>query len=301
MSNSFVNNFVDEFNTNLELLSQQEGSRFRESVMVDHHMGEGAAAVDQIQSVVGERRTTRHAPKPVIETIHDRRWVYPTDFDWGDIVDNQDKLRTHIAPEGKYTQNGLAAIHRNMDDEIVDAMFADARTGVRGATTTAFPSTQEIAVGTGSSGDTGLNTDKLLAAREKIMAANVDLLNPNNKLYCGISAQFEHQLLEQIKVGNNDYNTNIFSRDGSGHLADWFGITFVLTERLATNGDGDFRIPFWAKSGMHLGVWKDVFGNIERRLDLTREPLHVTTGGTFGATRLEEVKVVEIICDPTAN
>lgn len=300
MSNSIVNNFVDKFRDSLVLLSQQRGSRFRGSVMEAQHFGESASAVDQLAEAVAEIRTTRHAPKPIIETIHSRRWVDPVDYQWGDIIDTEDKLRLLIAPEGGYTKTGLNTINRGMDDEIVAAFFAASKTGVRGADTVSFPSANQIAVNVGAAGDTGLNTAKLLAGRETIMAGNVDLNDPDNQLYCAINALQEHALLEQIKVGNADYNTNIFQRDSSGHLSQWFGIKFILTERLAVDSNSDQRLPMWAKSGMHLGIWQDVFGDISIREDLARNPHHVSTYGTFGATRLEEAKVVELICDPSA-
>lgn len=300
MSNFIVENFIDEFNDNLVLKSQQRGARFRGAVMEDTHVGESASAVDQLVEATAQIRTTRHGSKPIIETVHERRWVTPTDYEWGDVIDNEDKLRLLIQPEGKYTQTGLNAINRGMDDEIVNAFFATSKTGVRGNGTTAFDSAQVVAVDVGAAADTQLNTDKLLAAREKIMAGNVDLNDPRNQLYCAINALQEHSLLEQIKVGNADYNTNIFGRDSSGHLSHWFGIKFILTERLSVDGNADQEIPFWTKSGMHLGIWKDVFGDISVRNDLSRNPHHVSTYGTFGATRLEEAKVVKILCHPAA-
>ena len=296
MSNDIVNNYIDEFNDNLVLKLQQLNSRFRGTMTESTHEGEGASVVDQISSVTSERRTTRHGPKPVIETPHDRRWVYPTDFDWGDIVDNEDKLRTRIRPEGAYTKNGIAAIARDLDDEVIGAFFGTAKTGVRGGTSTTH--SNQVAVGVGSSADTGLNTKKLLSARELIIGAEVDIEDPDNQLWCAISAKYERQLLEQIKVASGDYNKPVFGEDGKT-LRHWFGINFVMTERLDTDTNSDYRVPFWAASGMHIGIWDDIKGNIVQRNDLKRDPFHVTTSGTFGATRIEEARVVEIICDPT--
>ena len=302
MSNFVVNNFVDEFNDNLMLLSQQKNARFRGAVMEDTHVGESASVVDQLSEATAQIRTTRHGSKPIIETVHSRRWVDPVDYDWGDAIDNEDKLRLKIQLEGGYTRVGLAAINRAMDDAVLDSFFVASKTGVRGADTTALPATQVVAVDVGSSGDTQLNTDKLLFAREKLLAADVDIEDPNDQIYCAINALQEHALLEQIKVGNADYNTPIFASDETGRrrLSEWFGIKFIMTQRLNTDSSSDEEVPFWSKSGMHLGIWKDVFGDISQRLDLNRNPFHVTTGGTFGATRTEEAKVVKILCDPSA-
>jgi hypothetical protein len=56
----------------------------------------------------------------------------------------------------------------------------------------------------------------------------------------------------------------------------------------------------FAKSGMHLGIWEDIYGDLAQQNDRARKPWAVTSYGTFGATRCEESKVVRIICNETA-
>jgi hypothetical protein len=47
---------------------------------------------------------------------------------------------------------------------------------------------------------------------------------------------------------------------------------------------------------MHLGIWQDVKGDISERKDLNLNPMHISVNATFGATRIEEAKVMEIKC-----
>jgi hypothetical protein len=48
---------------------------------------------------------------------------------------------------------------------------------------------------------------------------------------------------------------------------------------------------------MHLGVWNDVETSIDRRPD-KRNAVQVYCTETVGATRIEEKRVVQIVCGP---
>lgn len=291
---------ITKFNDNLQLLSQQMGSRFRGTTMESSEIGEGVRVVDQIDQVVAVERVSRDEDALNIKPGHDGRWIRPKDFHWGTIVDNIDKLRFRISPEGMYTTNATHAMNRALDDTVITALLGDALTGRDGTTTTAFDTAnQQVAATVGAATDTGMNTDKLLEGREIIMAAEVDLDDPNNQLYCAISARQEHELLDQVKVVNTDFQERAVLAGDGRKLRSWFGILFVVTERLETEttGNNDRRCPMWVRSGMHLGVWQDIRGDIRRRNDKSGAPFQVETIGTFNSTRTEEVKVVEILCD----
>jgi hypothetical protein len=293
---SILNSYIESYQDNLQLLSQQRQSKFRNAVMVQSAKGEGAAPVDQVAEAQAVDINTRNQTKPLVPTTHDRRWVYPISKGWGDICDEIDKLKINIELTGAYTQTGIAAINREIDDEVIRGFFADANTGRSGGTTTSFPAGNVVAVGEGASAATGMNVDKLLAARELIMANDVDIDDPMNQLYCAISPAQERDLLEQVKVTNTDYQDNaILSGNGKG-LNRWFGINFIISTRLDADGNSYRRNPFWCKGGMNLSFWTDVTANIKQRDDLHRDPYHVEVYSTFGATRIEEDKVIEIKC-----
>jgi len=297
MSDSTIlRSFVETYQDHLVLKAQQMGSRFRAAVMSDAQHGEGASPVDQVSPADAIDIDTRYQVKPLVETVHDRRWEYPISKGWGDIVDEIDKLKINIELEGKYTQTGVSAINRAMDDEVISKFFATALTGRAGGTSTVFPAGNVIAVTEGASAATGMNTDKLLAARESILGNDVDIDDPMNALYCAISASQERDLLEEVKVVNADYqDTAVLSGNGTS-LKRWFGINFILSERLDIDGDSYRRNPFWCKSGMHLGIWRDITGDISERKDLNLNPHHISVNASFGATRCEEEKVYEIKC-----
>ncbi|MCB2012421.1 MAG: hypothetical protein KDF64_17850, partial [Geminicoccaceae bacterium] len=72
------------------------------------YSGKAAKAVEQVGPVTARKRTTRHADTPLISTPADARWVFPVDYEWGDLIDDEDKLRTLIDPQSPYAQNGAA-------------------------------------------------------------------------------------------------------------------------------------------------------------------------------------------------
>lgn len=280
--------FVQQYTTNVGLLLQQRGSKLRDAVTVGSYTGKAAKAVEQIGAVTAQARTSRHADTPLISTPHDARWVFPTDYEWADMIDDQDKLRMLIDPTSPYAVNGAYALGRAMDDLIITAALGTAMTGENGSTSTAFATaTQQIAVGA-----TGLTVAKLRQARRILMANEVDVaMDP---LYIAVTAQQMDNLLGTTEVTSSDYNT--VKTLVSGDVDTFLGFKFIQVERLGLDGSGDRRCIAWAKSGLHLGLWNDITTKISERADKSYAT-QVYVKGTFGATRTEEKKVVEIICD----
>ena len=66
------------------------------------------------------KRTTRHGDTPQIDT-HSRRRVSLVDYEYADLIDNQDKIRTLIDPTSSYALAAAYALGRAQDDEIIAA------------------------------------------------------------------------------------------------------------------------------------------------------------------------------------
>jgi len=280
--------FVQQYSSNVSLLLQQRGSKLRDCVTVGSYTGKAAKAVEQIGSVTAQARTSRHADTPLISTPHDARWVFPSDYEWADMIDDQDKLRMLIDPTSPYAMNGAYALGRAMDDLIISAALGTAMTGENGSTSTSFATaTQQIAVG-----GTGLTVAKLRQARRILMTNEVDVMA--DPLYIAVTAVQLDELLGTTEVTSSDYNT--VKTLVSGEIDTFLGFKFIQCERLGTDGSGDRRCIAWAKSGMHLGMWNDINTKISERADKSYAT-QVYVKGTFGATRTEEKKVVEIICN----
>lgn len=286
MANTVNVAHVQQFNANVEMILQQLDSRFRGKVNEkSDYVGKQATVVDQIGKVEMVQKTVRNGPVTFANVPHTRRWVMPTDYNLADAVDSTDKLRTLWDPTGYYAEEFRSAARRRIDATIYDAFFANAYTGENGTSTTSFPtSTQQIV-----SGSVGLTVAKLRTAREKLRAAEVPEDEP---LFCGITAVDETALMNEIQIINLDYNTRPVLVEGK--VTSFMGFNFVHYESVAT-ASSERRLPVWAKSGMHLAIWKDVVVDVGIRRDLGTT-MQVFAEMTIGATRTQELKVVEILC-----
>lgn len=283
--------FVQDYKNTVDFLLQQKGSKLREAVTMDTYVGKAGKAVEQVGAVTAQKRTSRHADTPLISTPHDARWVFPEDYEWADLIDNQDKLRMIIDPTSPYAVNGAMSLGRSIDDEIISAFFGTSKTGENGTTNTAHPSAQQVAVTVGAGSATGLNIAKLRAGKKILMANEVDI--DSDPLFCAITAEQHDDLLGETQAISLDYNTRPVLVDGK--ISSFMGFNFIHIERLDVNGSSQRRCPMWAKSGMHLGMWDDITAKVSERADKSHAT-QVYVAGTFGSTRLEEGKVVEVIC-----
>lgn len=290
MSINMPSHYVQQFATNIQLLLQQKGSKLRSLVMTGNHYGKQASPVDQIGSISMQPVTTRFEPITRTDAALDRRWVFPLDYDLAQQIDSFDKLRLLTDPTSAYVQNAVYAAGRQMDDLIVTAFFGDAKTGETGGTTTSH--SNNVAVNFGASGNVGLTVAKLRSAKQKLMAAEVDL--DSDPITCVVTSKQHDNLLAEAQVISTDFNDRPVLVEGK--ITRFLGINIVHCERLAVNGSSQRRVPIFAKSGMYLGIWDDVMTDISQRKDIKGLPWQAYVKMTAGATRLEELKVVEVIC-----
>jgi hypothetical protein len=294
VSQDVVTHYVQQYTTNVQLLSQQKGSRLRGTVTTAPYTGKAGVPVDQFKPTVANKRTTRYPSLTPADTQADRRWVYPSDYDWNDLIDNIDKLRLLIDPQSHYVTNAQASMDRAVDDEIIAAFFATAKTGVDGTTSTTFPAGQQVSASEGASGATGMNVEKLKAGIQLLLANEAWDPASGARITCVIKAKQNRNLMDEIQVINKDYTDKMVAN--AGYVSSWGPVDFIHSERLAANGSSQDRCPMYVKEGMHLGIWQDFANDISQRKDLAGLPWQVYQYLTVGATRLEEKKVAELPC-----
>lgn len=296
--------FVQQFTGNVHYLAQQENSRLRRTVVEDMIVGE-SGFLEQLAPTAARRVPARHADSPVMNTQHLRRRVTPFDWDWGDLIDQEDKVRLLIDPESAYANNASYAMERAVDDEIIGAFFATAFSGHSGATAITWPNGNaesspttpagtQVAVNSwaygNGSGNTGLTVSKLIEASVALDAAEGD---EDEKRYCAIHAKQKGNLLATTEVTSDDYNE--VRALVKGKVDQFMGFEMIHTERLQNNASSQRRVPAWRHSAMGVGFGKDIWSDIAKRPD-KRFSWYVYTAATLGASRLEESKLAEIIC-----
>lgn len=291
MSANLDDLYVQQYSTNIQLLLQQMGSKLRGTVTQGSHVGKQASPVDQVGAIEMQPVSSRFAPMGRVDAAVDRRWVFPSDFDLPQLIDEYDKLRLLIDPSSTYVKNAVLAAGRQFDKLICNAFTGTAKTGETGSTSTSFTSGNEVDVAVGGS-NSKLNVAKIKAVKELMMANHIDF--DMEEAYIGITAADHASLLNEIQVISSDFNSRPVLVDGK--VTSFLGFNFVHCELIETQlaGTNEVTLPVWVKSGMYLGIWNDIKNTVSRRNDLQGEPWQVYTQMTAGATRLEEDKVYAI-------
>ncbi len=288
MSSQITTSFVEQYSSNVAMLSQQMGSKLRGSVDVETVRGKNAF-FDQVGVTAAQLRTSRHGDTPQIDTPHSRRRLSLADYEWADLVDDVDKVRMLVDPTSSYARAAAAAMNRAMDDVIITAFNASANTGVAGGTSTALPSTQKTAT---SDQSDGLTIAKLLSAKKILDNNDVD---PSLKRYVVCGPQQISDLLGTTQVTSSDYNTVKALAEGS--INSYLGFEFIMSTRL--NKDATYtsdRLVFaYTEDAIKLGIGKDISAKISERADKSYST-QVYYAMSLGATRMEEEKVVQIPC-----
>jgi len=210
------------------------------------------------------------------------------EYEWADLIDSADKVRMLADPTSAYARSAANAMGRAMDDVIITAATGTAKTGKAGSTSTALPASNIVAHGSAD-----MTIAKLLSAKKILDEADVD---PSIKRYIAVAPAQIEALLGITSVTSSDFNT--VKALAQGEVNSFLGFEFITSTRLAVASN--IRTCFaWAEDGIKMGVGKDIVSRIEERADKSYST-QVYYCAQFGATRMEEDKVVSILCDESA-
>lgn len=312
MSTTITTAFVDQFNANWFHLAQQKGSRLRSCVRNESQNGK-TQYFDRLGTVVAEKKTGRHSDTPISDTPNTRRAVSLEDYNHADLFDSADKVRTLIDPSSMYLQAFQFAFGRAMDDAIIAAASGSAYGGVAGATAVSLGTGQQIASVDSGSG-ANLNVQALRRASRILNAAEVD---PSIQRYLALDAVMLESLLGSTETTSSDFNT--VKALVQGDIDTFMGFKFIRLERLATQGsaltfnattglydaagavdaNGYKKALAWSQNSLLLSIGQDFKGRITEESTKCFS-MQAYAEMSIGATRMEEVGVVEILCDESA-
>ena len=279
MSSQITTAFVQQYSANIQMLSQQMGSLLRDKVRLESVVGKNAF-FDQVGKVTAQLKTSRHSDTPQIDTPHARRRVSLADYEFADLIDQQDKVRLLIDPTSSYAQAAAMAMGRAMDDVIISAALGTAFTGETGSTSQA--NTNQIV-----HGSTGLTIAKLRTAKQTLDLGSVDPSIPRHII---VSPKQINDLLGTTEVTSSDFNT--VKALANGEINSFLGFNFIVSNRLSIASSKRLCIAF-AQDGITLAVGKDVQARIDERADKSYAT-QVYYCMSIGATRMEEEKIVSI-------
>jgi len=285
MSFQITEAFVKQYRNNIITLSQQKGSKLRDTVRVETGVTGTGMFFERLGATAAVERVARHADTPLVSTPHSRRYATLVPYEWADLIDDADKVRMLIDPQSEYVTNGVNAMGRAIDDIIIAAMWGSAYGGAAGTTVIAWPAAQQIA------GATNLTLAKITNAKRLIDAADVDPDEPRYLAYT--PAMMEYLLTSVAEVKSSDYNT--VKALMQGEINTFMGFTWIMSTRLpvGTGGAGYHSAFAWAKSAVGLAIGAEIITSIDKRPDKSNST-QVYISMDLGAVRLEEEKIVEI-------
>ena len=286
MSSQITTAFVEQYSANIQMLSQQMGSLLKDAVRNESVVGKDAY-FDQIGKVTAQIKASRHSDTPQIDTPHSRRRVALADYEFADLIDQQDKVRLLIDPTSSYAKAAAYAMGRATDDVIIAAALGTANTGVAGGTPVGMLPANIIAVGTG--GANTMNIAKLAAAKARLDIGDVD---PSIKRHIIVSPTEISDLLNSTTVTSSDFNT--VKALVHGEIDSFMGFKFHVSNRLVDNAAGNTQCIAFAEDGILLATGKDVTAKIDERADKSYAT-QVYYCQTIGATRMEEAKVISVL------
>jgi len=285
MSQEITTAFVKQWERGITHLAEQKMSRMRDKVRMVRIASGDKAYIDQLGSVTAQPATTRHGDTPLVDTPHSRRQVTLTPYKHADLVDKADQIRTLNDPTNPYMVAFGRAFGRAIDDVIIAAAFATAKTGVDGSGSAAFD-TGDFQFGTTS----GLTIAKIAQAN-RVLRENEN--DPDEGFFLACSQYQMEEILTNTTAASADYNSVKLLM--TGQVDNLLGFTWVPTERLLNDATPERRCIAWAKNSIALAIGEEPSGRISERDDKNYST-QVFMSMDIGATRMDETGVVEIQC-----
>lgn len=286
MSTEITTGFVKQFTDGITLLQQQMGSNLRRGVSIKSGIVGDRAFFDQLAATAMAQITDRHGDTSLTDTPHRRRMVTLAPFEVADLVDRSDLIRTLNDPTNSYVRAFAAAAGRTIDDTIINAFDATVSTGVDGAGSDTFD-TSNFQIAHNS---TGLVTVKVIEARQMLEAAENTEDGGDNQWFLVANAAARADLLADAQFKDHDFNS--IRALVQGEVDTWLGFKFLKSERVKTVGSTT-SLWAWRKASMKLAVGQEPRGFIDV-LPGKRHSTQVRYELDVGAVRMDQVGVVEI-------
>ena len=301
---------VQAYTANVYQLAQQRASRLGPVVRTEVFKGK-TEFFDRMGLATAQKKIARTSPTPNLDLTLSRRAVTTSMYEWATLVDRKDKLLQIHDPENQFAQAASMSLGRAMDVAIITAALGTAAYGESGSSSQSLGNGQKVAcLSQGAIGS--LNVAALLQVKQ-IMDAS-EAIGPRYLVHNAAQLQ---NLLTQTQVTSSDYNT--VRALVHGEIDTYLGFKFIHTELtlassvyssaftcspttgLYSTATGYLSLAGTENSafafigdGIILGKNEEAVGRIDERPDYSYA-MQVYNSMDFGAVRMEEVKVVEII------
>lgn len=292
------------FKDNFALACQQLQSRLRDYCTFQPDLkGEQARAIQLVAPRTAIIDGERLGDTPHVEGLREDVFIRPRRIEDGFLNEKEDNIKLVTDLTNSDLQGMAAAFERAVDSIIAQAFFGPRFVGKYGATAEAYSNPNGFVaidyVKSGAATNSGLTFAKIVRALSLLSRGEVDL--ERDTICCGYTNLQMEDLYNQAQFVSRDFRreNKLITDDVTKTVISFMGIEFVrIPATLLPTVPGQpthRRIPLWAKSGMHYGDF------MPREVNLDRNPqkkyrLHAYGEQWFGATRSEDVKLVEVRC-----
>lgn len=311
MDNQIESWRVLQFASNVYMLSQQKSSLLASLVRNEEFTGK-AEFFDRIGLATAQDKVGRNTDTPNLGIEHSRRMVSTITREWGTLVDRKDKVQQIHDPASQYSMAAQMALGRKLDDVIIAGALGTARTGEDGSGSQVLSNGQKITAVASGALDYA-NIQQLRKAKRVMDHAQVV-----GQRYIVHAADYLDALLSHTETTSADYNT--VKALAQGELNSFLGFIFKPVEQidsvLASDYDGS-TYKFNLTTGLYdaggtvlggtekcalamvgdgiiLGKNPNMIARVEERADKGYSQ-QVYAAMDFGATRMEEAKVIQLI------
>lgn len=272
-----------QYSDNIALVVQQLTAKIRASVTLKTDCAGEESYQDQLAAGTAREKTARNQAVVNDDPSYNRRQITPRYFYLAPLVDAWDKVLLMKDPTAPIVQSNSAALARAQETVLCTQAIGTAKTGKTGGTSTAMLTAHIIAASSA-----GMTLTKLRSANQVLDSKEV----PKEDRYLALSSYEIEDLLADTTATSADYNS--LRAMVAGDMPGFMGFKFVTSERV-TKSSTTRKCFAYHKTGLCLGIW------IDMKAEITQMPgIHynwqIYAGQSYGATRLEEEKVVEIDC-----
>lgn len=274
---------IIQFADMMHVRAQQNKARLRPTVEMKKMDGD-VFAYDGIGIVDAREITGRFVPTVFDDIEHFRRKITRRRFVVTLPIDRMDVEGKLLDPQGAYATACVKAMERVFDRVVIEAMFADVKTGRDFETTVTYANDG----GTTVTATSGLTYNQLLTIQQNFIDADVGTDAPID-LYMGITGREHSDLMAEIQLTSRDYTREAVVDNGQISSAAGFKlIKYAANANLpllpvASSNRTCFAMAYGA---MCVGLsrnWKITIDNRPDYVDTTQ----VQITGVLGAVRTE--------------
>lgn len=283
MSATITQAFVQQWDSAIRLQAQQKESRLARLITDRGTItGESFTANRLAPAEDTPQNLTRHGDTVFSETTHSTRVGLMQDFFQALPVDRNDEPKLLANPNGAYQESLVNAWNRRKDRVIFAALTGAAQ--LKDGSTVAVPSGQTIL-----HGSAGMTKSKIITARKLFRKNEADEHN-GEELFMVYNAEMLEDILADPTLTTVDQVTVKAFQEGDINRK-WAGFNWIPYEQITLSGSTYTTVAF-TRSACHFGTGY-VEGSAGRRKD-KKNLMQVDMGGSVGAVRVEEEKVVLI-------